>query len=274
MADRTAWATAVGDTGHGLITVRGYALADLIRSLPYSAVVYLTLRGELPTAAQQRVMDAALCGIVEHGFYAPSSVAARMIASASPESVMNGLAGSMLTIGSVTVSPQHTAELIREAGDYVAVDGLSSEAAAQRVVDRIVGERRRMPGLGHPLHPEGDPRAVALKEVAQANGVWGPGADTYELMASLYRSNTGRNLPINIDGMLGCVLSELGFTPLVMPGIAAISFMPGLIAHAAEEIEQGLKLRVEEGTYTGPAPRELPDGLPYGLGSRVAQAQR
>src|ERR1700738_5012897 len=102
MADRTAWATAVGDTGYGLITVRGYALADLIRSLPYSAVVYLTLRGELPTAAQQRVMDAALCEIVEHGFYAPSSVAARMIASASPESVMNGLAGSMLTIGSVT----------------------------------------------------------------------------------------------------------------------------------------------------------------------------
>jgi citrate synthase len=264
MADRSSWSTAVGDVGHGVITVRGYALVDLIRNLPYSAVVYLTLRGELPTEAQVRVMDAALNGIIEHGFYAPSTVAVRLIASASPESVMPGLAGSLLTVGSVTVSPQHSAELMHRAKSMVD-DGATWEDAAERVVGQLIAAHRRMPGVGHPLHPDGDPRAIALREVAVANGIWGEYSSAYESMVKIYCAKTGRTLPVNIDGMLGCVLTELGFTPLQMPGIAAISFMPGLIAHGTEEIEQGLKLRVVEGDYIGPAPRTLPDDLPYRL---------
>jgi citrate synthase len=98
-----------------------------------------------------------------------------------------------------------------------------------------------------------------------ANGIWGEYSSAYESMVKIYCAKTGRTLPVNIDGMLGCVLTELGFTPLQMPGIAAISFMPGLIAHGTEEIEQGLKLRVVEGDYIGPAPRTLPDDLPYRL---------
>ena len=264
MADRSNWSTAVGDVGHGKITVRGYPLVDLIRDLPYSAVVYLTLRGELPDPAQARVMDAVLNGIVEHGFYAPSTVASRLVASASPESVIPGLAASLLTIGSVTVSPQHTAELIKRANEFVE-QGSSRDDAEEAVIEEIVAARRRMPGVGHPLHPDGDPRAIALREVAVANGVWGDGANCYESMVKRYTAKTGRNLPVNIDGMLGCVLTELGFTPLQMPGVAAISFMPGLIAHAVEEIEQGLKLRVVEGPYTGPEPRDLPGDVAYRL---------
>jgi citrate synthase len=77
-------------------------------------------------------------------------------------------------------------------------------------------------------------------------------------MAASFCAKTGRSLPINIDGMLACVLTELGFRPLEMPGVAAISFMPGLIAHAAEEISEARKLRVVDGSYTGPTPRAVP----------------
>jgi citrate synthase len=257
--DRTSWATAVGDVGEGTITVRGYPLEDLIRRLPYSAIVYLTIRGEIPTPAQTRVMDAVLGSIVEHAFYSPTTVAARMIASTTPESVIPGVAGSLLTIGSVTVSPQHSAELMTSAIALQEREGLTAEQAAEATVDAIISDRRRMPGMGHPLHPEGDPRAIALKDVAVANGVWGPSASIFERMTEIFCAKTGRQLPINIDGMLACVMTELGFAPLEMPGVAAISFMPGLIAHAVEEIDSGRKLRVVEGAYTGPAPRAVPD---------------
>jgi citrate synthase len=258
--DRTSWSTAVGDVGEGLITVRGYPLEDLIRHRPFSEIVYLTIRGELPSRAQGRVMDAVLASIVEHGFYAPTTVAGRMIASASPESIISGVAGALLTIGSVTVSPQHSAELMAESLELQERDGLTEAQAADAVADRLIAERQRMPGVGHPLHPEGDPRATALREVAQANGVWGPSASAFELIVESYREKTGRQLPINVDGMLACVMSELGFSPLEMPGVAAISFMPGVIAHAVEEIESGLKLRVVDGAYVGQAPRPVPHG--------------
>lgn len=270
--DRTSWVTGVGEVGEGRITVRGYHLEEMIRGLPFSAVVYLTIRGELPNPNQARVMDAVLSAIVEHGFYSPTTAAARIVASTSPESIVRGLTAGLLTIGSVTVSPQHSAELINEATALHREQGLSPGDAAVQVAKRLVAEQRRMPGLGHPLHPEGDPRAAALRDVARANGVWGLGADMFAHIADTYCTKIGRQLPVNIDGMLACVMNELGFEPLEMPGVAAISFMPGLIAHTVEEIESGLKLRVVDGDYTGPSPRSLPATGAYWTGRGPASA--
>jgi citrate synthase len=57
--------------------------------------------------------------------------------------------------------------------------------------------------------------------------------------------------------MMGCALSELGFSPKEMAGVAALSFMPGMIAHAVEESES-IKLRMAEYEYTGVPERKLP----------------
>jgi len=252
------WKTAVGDIGFHKINVRGYRLTDLIENLTFAETLYLTLRGELPTKQQARVLEAALNGIVEHGFFTPTTVAARVIGSAAPQSIMPGVAGSLLTVGSVTVSPQDTAELIQEALDIKKKEGLSSDALAAEMVGRMKARKMRMPGVGHPLHPTGDPRAISLKKVAVENGVWGEKGETYEAIRNAFCQAIGKDLPVNIDGMLGCVLSELGFQPLEMPGVAAISFLPGIIAHTVEEISQGITLRVVNGEYTGPAERELP----------------
>jgi citrate synthase len=82
-----------------------------------------------------------------------------------------------------------------------------------------------------------------------------------EAVSSAIEHRRGKPLPINIDGMLGAVLTDLGFQPLHMPGLAGLSFMPGVIAHSVEEIEQGRKspsLRVvTDVTYTGHEPRPL-----------------
>jgi citrate synthase len=66
---------------------------------------------------------------------------------------------------------------------------------------------------------------------------------------------------MNIDGTLGWVLHDLGFTPLQMPGIAAVAILPGIIAHAVEEITRGVPLRIiPDGVYDGPAERTLEGG--------------
>ena len=251
------WNTEVCDVGFHKINVRGYPLEDIIRNLSFAEVVYLTIRGELPTKDQARVMNAVLCGIVDHGFLAPTSVAARVVTSATPESIMPGVASGLLTVGSVTVSPQDTAELILHAYNMMKEDNLSMKDAALKAVEELRAQKRRVPGLGHPLHPTGDPRAIALKEIAQKYGAWGERAELYETIHRVFVETSGKNFPINIDGMMGCVLTELGFQPKEMAGVAAISFMPGIIAHAVEETQK-IKLRVVMGGYTGKEKRELP----------------
>jgi citryl-CoA lyase len=253
------WSTAVGEVSHGVINVRGYPITEVIQRLSFADAVFLTIRGDLPDAAQRRLMDAALCAILEHGFYAPTTVAARVVASAAPQTVIPGLAAGILTIGAVTVSPQHSAELIDQMQAQMK-SGVNEEDAAGEIAAGLVSSGARMPGLGHPLHPEGDPRAEALQEVARQVGLWTGLSMSYLAIRDAYLEMTQRNLPVNVDGMLGCVLAELGFTPIEMPGIAAISFMPGIVAHCAEELSAPPTLRIASGPYTGPAVRHLVDG--------------
>lgn len=250
------WTTAVGEVAHGVVNVRGYAITELISRLSFSEAVYLTIRGELPNESQRRVMDAALCSILEHGLYAPTTVAARVVASASPQSIIPGVAAGVLTIGSITVSPQHSAELIELVDQRVAAGGSREEAAAAIASD-MIANRTRMPGIGHPLHPDGDPRAESLREVAEQCGMWTDRSANFLAVREAYLSQAGRNLPINIDGMLGCVLTELGFRPIEMPGIAAISFMPGIVAHCVEEVTSPPTLRIAEARYVGPQARQI-----------------
>jgi citrate synthase len=60
-------------------------------------------------------MDAVLCGIVDHGLFAPTGLAVRVVVSAAPESIMSAVAAGMLTVGALTVSQQDTAVIIEEA---------------------------------------------------------------------------------------------------------------------------------------------------------------
>lgn len=104
----TEWSTAIGEVRHGIINVRGYRLSDIIQNLTFSEAIYLTIRGNLPDKNENRVFNAVLCAILEHGFYAPTTVATRVVASTNPENIIPALSAGLSTVGSVTVSPQHT----------------------------------------------------------------------------------------------------------------------------------------------------------------------
>jgi citrate synthase len=256
------WQTAVSYVGPHQLLIRGYPIEEVVERLTYPEVLYLTVRGELPTAAQARVLDAALCSIPAHQWVAAHLLAAAVTASASPESPIPGIASGILTMGSVTVSPQSTAELLDKVRSAMTA-GEDSAGAVATVVDEYLAAGRLIPGLGHPNHKEHDPRATALAAVTKEQGMWGESCQLYSQVHERFVEVTGKALPINIDGMLACVLAELGFTPLEMAGIAATAAMPGIVAQVIEEIESGVPLRIvpdELGSkYVGPDRRHIPE---------------
>jgi citryl-CoA lyase len=257
------WTTAVSYVGPHRLLVRGYPIDEIIEQLSFSETMYMTIRGELPTKAQARVLDAALCSIPSHQWVAAHLLAAAVTASASPESPIPGIASGILTMGSVTVSPQSTAELLARGRELIHGEGLSLEDAATRVVEEYRAAGKLIPGLGHPNHKDHDPRATALAAVTREQGLWGEACQLYSAVHEAFNRASGKSLPINIDGMLACVLDEIGFTPLEMAGIAATAAMPGIVAHVIEEIERGVPLRIvpdELGSkYVGPDERHLAD---------------
>jgi citryl-CoA lyase len=257
-ADGPLWSTAVSNVDEGQVTIRGYALGEIIRRLSYSEATYLVLSGELPEPGAARAFDAVMCSILDHAFISSTIPAARFVASANPDPIA-GLAAGVLTVGSNTVSPQDSAELIdrvlaREAA------GSSMQEAAQEIVGELLAGKKRIPGLGHPTHHDEDPRAQALREVAEPLGYWAEsGAAMLAIQAAL-ASLKGRQLAINVDGAAGAVLRQLGFVAAQIRCIGALSYIPGIIAHVSEELENNRGLRyvpLEDSVYTGLPPREL-----------------
>jgi citrate synthase len=256
------WRTKVSSVEPHKVLIRGYPIEEICEHLTYAEMCWLTIRSELPTTEEARVMDALLCCMPDHEFVASHTPAARFTASAFPESPIPGIASAVLTMGSNTVSPQESAAVIIAVSDLMESENLSSEDAAYRVVTSMLEKGKRVPGLGHPTHKNDDMRASALRRVTESQGLWGEKCQIYESIHQAFMKITGKNLPINIDGMMAAVMSELDFDPLEMAGIGALAVLPGVIAHVVEEIREGVPLRViprELGSqYIGPTERHLP----------------
>ena len=78
MAEQT-WSQPITKIGANKVAVRGYRIDELMGRVPFAHTVFLVLKGELPTDAEGRVMDAILVSSVDHGATPPSALAARTL---------------------------------------------------------------------------------------------------------------------------------------------------------------------------------------------------
>jgi citrate synthase len=256
------WTTKIGWAEAGKILVRGYRAEELIRTLTFAEAAYLVIRGELPTRAQAQALDAVLRSGLDQAFISSAVPPARFAASAAPEAPAAAIAAGVIAFGSVTGSPRECAEMLASAHRERTERRLSLAQAARRTVEAYAKDKRRIPGLGHPVHKRVEPRAAALTEVAKTLGVWGERAQLLDAVAREATRRLGHPLPVNLAGVIAAVLLEIGFEPLEMVGLGVLSYLPALIAHTTEEIREGHPLRIippELGArYAGPAERPLP----------------
>ena len=255
------WATQISRVMEGKVIIRGYSHEGLIGDYSYAEGVFLTLRGELPTKQEGAMMDAMLNSLLDHGFVAASVLAARYTASGNPQ-LVPGTAAGLLTAGSNTISPQHSAEFLDNAVKMMRDEKISMEEAAKRVVANVRAAKKRIPGLGHPTHKGDDFRARKLRQIAADNGFLGDKIKMFEAIHAEFLRSTGKSgICINVDGMLGAIMSEMKFRPMQMAAVALIAVVPGIMAHVIEEIEEGKPLRIvrdEENDYLGQPERPLP----------------
>ena len=252
------WTTRISRAESGKIRVRGYPIEELIEHLSYIEAAFLLLRGELPDDREAALFDLALRSGMDQQFINSAACAARYTASAFPDSPVPALASGMLASGSVTGSPQEPAEMLVEAVGW----GLSDEEAATRALDTWLERRGAVPGLGHPMHKQAEPRAMTLRRIAARDDGWRRHGRLLDAIEAELERRKGRRIPINLAGALGAMLADLGFDPLAIGGLGAIGYGMALLAHIVEEIQEGVPLRIIPDAlgahYAGPADRNLP----------------
>jgi citrate synthase len=122
--------------------------------------------------------------------------------------------------------------LAREAG--------SASAAAAAVRDRM-RRAERIPGFGHVLYPDGDPRVAPLLEAALRLAPRAPRVKTIAAIVAAM-ADGGRPKP-NVDIALACACAALDLPPGQGPGIFAIGRSAGWVAHILEQYDAGFVLR-------------------------------
>ena len=252
------WSTAIIDMEPGRIALRGHPIQDLIGKVSFPQMIWLMLRGDLPSDGQARLLEAALVSAVDHGPQAPSIAAARMAVTCGVP--LNGALASAVNM----LDDVHGGAGEQAVALYSRIDAAGPAALPQVVAAWRAERGRYVPGFGHRFHTPTDPRAPALMaEVDKARdaGVCdGRFAAIGQALEAHLAEIAGRPLAMNIDGATAVIYAELGFAAPLARGLFLLSRSVGILAHAWEQTEQGGRNKGPtppgyRWTYTGPPPR-------------------
>jgi len=264
---RDWWQTGIIDMEPGKIHYGGYAIEDLIGNISFPTMIWLMTRGELPSAPQAKLLEAALVSAIDHGPQAPSIAIARMAATCGV-GLNNAMASAVNVLGDVhggageqAVALYHEIATRMDAGQDMA-------AAVSDGLDHQIAEHgKHVPGFGHRFHPV-DPRAPRLlalvREAAQEGHVSGRFGEIASAIEAELLARKGKRIPMNIDGATAVIYAELGFAPELARGLFCLSRSVGILAHAWEQTQQGGRNkgpipRRMIWNYTGPDRRPVPD---------------
>jgi citrate synthase len=251
--------SAISASNHETIVVRGRDLSgELIGNINFTDYFWLLLTGAVPSAAQRRVLDATLVAIAEHGLV-PSVQASRMTLAAAPEAFQGAVAVGLLGCGSVVLGSSEAAGRFFNEIAIRVQGGEGVQAAATAVIQDYRASRRAIPGYGHPLHKEADPRARRLFEVATEAGCAGRHMEIARVVEQLLPQLVGKTLSMNVSGAIPAVLLDAGYPVVALKGVPLLARTAGLIAHLLEETQRPIGFVMSHAAenaidYDGPVP--------------------
>lgn len=255
------WRTALTSIAPNKILVRGYPLDEIMGRLTFGEAIYLLLLGECPSPGIGRLMEAILVSFIDHGPTPPSTLAARNTATTGA-SLRACVAAGVLGFGRYHGGDIESCMEFLDAGLALVRSGSSYTEAAAQIVDRWKLTGDALPGFGHRFHTR-DPRAARLFQMALELEVEGTHIQMIRAVEMLLHT---RHLPdeppqpINIDGAIAAVCSDLGMPPTVANALFIISRVPGIAAQALEEMNRQHPMRQidpKDYIYDGPSERRL-----------------
>ncbi|MEU3615528.1 citryl-CoA lyase [Streptomyces sp. NPDC006872] len=244
--------TGLGTSDAATISLLGQNLAeDLMGQVGFGELAFWLTARRRPTAGEVRLFETVLVALADHGF-TPTAIAARMTLFSAPESVQGALAAGLLGGGSrflgVTEDTgRFLAEVLAEAsaadsagsaGKPLPATDAGWDALAREALTERKAAKQLVPGLGHPVHKEGDPRTPVIVRIAREEGVYGPHLALFEAVGRVAPDVLGRALPLNGAGVCGAALADLGLPVELLRGFALLARTAGLLGHLAEELRR------------------------------------
>jgi citrate synthase len=253
------WKTAVTKIEPNKIVVRGYRVDELMGRVSYPQMIYLLIKGEMPSEAVGRMIEAILVSSVDHGVTPPSCQAAVTVASTGA-ALNAALASGILAINEFHGGAiEKCMQTLKAAVDMKNSGNDSAAATAEKLVTQYREEKKKIMGYGHRFHTN-DPRTTRLFDLAKELGLAGAYVEMSLEIQNALLSVSGKNLPINVDGAIAAVLCEIDMPSELANAFFIMARLPGLLAHIQEEKTRFKPMRridFSQVEYDGPSERTL-----------------
>ncbi|MGZ7066548.1 MAG: citrate/2-methylcitrate synthase, partial [Candidatus Aminicenantales bacterium] len=228
---------------------------------PFGDAVFRAVSGAKSSdKGRARMLEAIIVASIDHGV-TPPSAQATLIASSVRASYEVAVAQGVGAITDVHGGAgEKAAEFFRRSADLAAKKGLSFEEAARAVIREYIRQGKRIEGMGHRVHTQ-DPRRDVLWRLAEKNGLAGPCVAISRITEDVLREVRGLSLPINVDGVIGAIVADMGLDPRLAKALFIFGRLMGLSAHYFEEVASQPLMRninFTQAVYRGTPERTYP----------------
>ena len=254
------WSSKITKVEPNHLITKGYRQEDLIGNVSFPDVVYLMLRDELPSKNHSKMMDAILTACIDHGVTPPSSMASRIVASGGVP-LPTAVAAGILSIGDAHGGAiEKGAKFMQEGVSRMKREKIKVEEMARILVEESREKHKRILGFGHRIHTL-DPRTRRLFQLANELNIARDNVSLSKAIEIELEKSTGKKLPINVDGAIAAIISDMGFDWRLGKAFFLLGRVAGLTAHVYEEQSWFKPMRrifSVECEYNGPEESDLP----------------
>lgn len=245
----------------GKVLIKGYDLMKLMDKISFGDMIYLLFTEKLPQKNEGKMIEAILVCSAEHGLATPSTNVVRSVASCGVP-LQASVAAGIISLGDFHGGAiEHCAKMLQENIQLAREKGF--ESAASEIVTRSRETKKRIMGYGHGIHQPEDPRKVKLFQLAEKYGLAGDHIKLADALEAAMKKVLQRSLPLNVDGAIGAIISDLGIDWRLGKAFFFIGRSAGLTAHAHEYMVKESPMRRvytwDEVNYVGPEEREIPE---------------
>jgi citrate synthase len=215
--------------------LRGYDLSELAeKGYSFCDALFVLYQDRFPTENEEKMLRYEMAEFMEHSM-SPSTVAALGVTLGRPD-LPAAIAAAIMTFGGVHGPGGAYGDMLNTYIERARVEGKSPDQMARTLVNEYLDAKKRIVGMGHPQHVDGDPRAEPThrkQEELELDGIYLEFQRAIEKHLNERREQEGKpRIGANVVGGGNPALADIGFAPDAAWCINSVSRGFSCAAHA------------------------------------------
>ncbi len=186
----------------------------------FGEMIFELLCEKMPSEKELALFELILNLSIDHGPDAPSAVAT-IQAAKEGKTISQALAAGISQINST-----HGGAI--EPAMEILYSINNEQLTINKLVEEYIKKEKKIPGLGHRVYKDEDPRTKLIFSKLQEADMGEEFINLEQELQQEFEKQSGKHLPINIDGAIAVVLCTFGWPSKLSKAVFIIARTPGL----------------------------------------------